>query len=72
MVRHVNDVTAESLKAQWGMKLREAREALGESRMQLAVRVGCEPSTIYRAENGRGDLERFLTLANALGVELVQ
>lgn len=63
-------MTAESVKARWGALLQQARQDAGETQMQLAVRMGCDVSTISRAERGRGDLERFVDLAEALDVVL--
>lgn len=70
MVRHVTELTAESVKARWGALLQAAREKRGETQMHLAVRMACDISTISRTERGRGDLERFLAMAQALDVEL--
>lgn len=72
MVRSVTEMTAESVKARWGAQLAAAREERGETQMQLAVRLGCDTSTVSRTERGRGDLERFLTQASALGVVLIE
>ena len=55
-----------------GQKLRAAREAHGLSRPALAEKVGVDPATIKRIENGTMQpvVGKAARIADALGVSL--
>lgn len=53
------------------MMLRELRERAGMTQVQLAVKAGLTPSTVYKLESGKAKRPSYTTLrsiASALGV----
>ena len=53
------------------MTLRELRERAGLTQLQLAVKAGLTPSTVYKLEAGKSKRPGYTTiqrLADALGV----
>lgn len=69
-VRHM-EATAEDLKSRWGRALQSKRGATGETQVDFARRLGCDPQTVSRLERGQGSLESYVAAAQLLGVELV-
>lgn len=64
--------TADDIKTRWGRRIAAKRDASGETQVQLADRVGLFPQTISRIERGQGAMDTFVSVANALGLDLVE
>jgi len=52
--------------------IRELREAAGLTQLELAVRVGVTPSTVYNWESGRAEprVSQLRRVAEAFGVKM--
>ena len=52
--------------------VRELREAAGLTQLELAVRVGVTPSTVYNWESGRSEprVSQLRRVAEAFGVKM--
>ncbi len=64
-----------TIAVRFGQRVKERREALGLTQVQVAARIGMTPAKLSQLENGRSGsrgptLERLREVAEALGVPL--